>query len=75
VSYDDSDTIYHLTPTGWKTGDAPGDRVESVGKSGVPVVARICWMVLHLGKSGRSPSREGRYPEEVCGIYGTANQG
>ena len=29
MSYDESSTKYHLTPSGWKTGDAPLDRVET----------------------------------------------
>jgi hypothetical protein len=33
MSYDDSETIYHLTPTGWITGNAPIDRVETWSRS------------------------------------------
>lgn len=29
MAYDDSETVYHLTPGGWKTGDPPPGRVET----------------------------------------------
>ena len=29
MSYDEASIEYHLTPSGWKTGDAPSDRVET----------------------------------------------
>jgi hypothetical protein len=29
MAYDDIKTEYHLTPTGWKIGDPPADRIET----------------------------------------------
>lgn len=29
MAWDDSMTVYHLTPRGWEPGDPPSDRVET----------------------------------------------
>ena len=33
MSWDDSETVYHLTPSGWKTGDRSPDCVELWNRS------------------------------------------
>jgi hypothetical protein len=33
MSYDNTETTYHLTPAGWTTDDAPADRVEAWSRS------------------------------------------
>jgi hypothetical protein len=33
MSYDESETTYHLTPKGWTTGDRPADCVETWSRS------------------------------------------
>lgn len=50
MAYDEGSTEYHLTPSGWKTGAPPTDRVETWVRSNRQASAwsrdRISWACL-----------------------------
>jgi len=49
MSYDDSETTYHLTPKGWTTGDAPQ---AATGPGRMNVLVYLVPIALGLGLTG-----------------------
>ena len=61
MSLGNDESIFHLTPRGWETGDEPPDRVETWRRSISPdgrLSWRCIWVNLNVPTADRDALRE-----------------